>query len=53
MEDSLLNEMLIVVDVWIVYWWCEGNIADYRYDVCQVQKENYCCFGLEKQGCYK
>jgi len=32
--------MLIVVDVWIVYWWCEGNMfADYRHDVCQVQKK--------------
>jgi len=45
--------MLIVVDVWIVYWWCEGNMfADDRHDVCQVQKKIYCCFGLEKPGCY-
>jgi hypothetical protein len=32
--------MLIVVDVWIIYWWCEGNMfADYWHDVCQVQKK--------------
>jgi len=39
--------MLIVVDVWIIYWWCEGNMfADYRHDVCQVQKKNYVVLGL-------
>jgi hypothetical protein len=37
--------MLIVVDVWIIYWWCEGNMfADYRHDVCQVQKKNLLLF---------
>ena len=41
--------MLIVVDVWIIYWWYEGNMfVDHRHDVCQVQKKNYCCFGLVK-----
>ena len=40
MLDSLLNEMLIVVGVWIVYWWCEGNMfVNYWHDVCQVQKK--------------
>jgi len=41
--------MLIIVDVWIIYWWCEGNMfADYRQDVCQVEKKIYCCFGIVK-----
>jgi len=41
--------MLIVVDVWIVYWWCEGNMfADYRHDVCQVQK-NTVVLGLKSR----
>jgi hypothetical protein len=27
--------------------------ADFQHDVCQVQnKKIYCCFGLEKPGCY-
>jgi hypothetical protein len=30
-----------------------GNkFIDSRHDVCQVQKENYHCFELEKPGCY-
>ena len=43
--------MLIVVDVWIIYWWYEGNMfADYWHGVCQVKIIIYCCFGLEKAG---
>jgi hypothetical protein len=43
--------MLIVIDVWIIYWWCEGNMfADYRHDVCQVQKKNLLLFWAWKAG---
>jgi hypothetical protein len=42
--------MLIVVDVWIIYWWCEGNMfADYRLDVCQVQKKIIVVLGLKSR----
>jgi len=38
------------MDCILIMW---GNrFTDYRHDVCQVQKKNYHCFGLEKPGCY-
>jgi hypothetical protein len=38
------------MDCLLMMW--EKRFADYRHDVCQVLKKNYCCFGLEKPGCY-